>query len=153
VALRAGGNRTGAEAAMISAAGYPMAIDYSHGVPRYRPHDGSASSLLTSGLVDAALVVGDARLVDHGVVAGLTNVPCVAMGPGASGGPLAGSRVVIDTARAGIHEAGTALRMDDVPLPLRALVTGPPPARDLLATLAALVATGRRRSAGVGARS
>jgi formylmethanofuran dehydrogenase subunit B len=65
--------------------------------------------------------------------------------------------VVIDSARAGIHEAGTALRMDDVPLPLRALVTGPPPARDLLATLAALVAAGQRRpsrrSAGVGAPS
>ena len=150
VALRAGGNRTGAEAAMTSAAGYPMAVDYSQGVPRYRPHDGTASSLLASGLVDAALVVGEARLIDQAVLAGLANVPCVALGPAASGGPLAASRVVIDTARAGVHEGGTALRMDDVPLPLRALVTGPPPARDLLATLAALVARERRRS---GARS
>jgi len=153
VTLRAGGNRTGAEAAMTSAAGYPMAVDYSQGVPRYRPHDGTAGALLASGIVDAALVVGDARLVDHGVVADLANVPCVVLGPAASGGPLARSRVVIDTARAGVHEDGTALRMDDVPLPLRALVTGPPPARDLLTTLAALVATAPRRSVGAGERS
>ena len=153
VTLRAGGNRTGAEAAMTSAAGYPMAVDYARGVPRYRPHDGTAVTLLASRLVDAALVVGDARLIDQAVLADLAKVPCVTLGPAASDGPLAGSRVVIDSARAGIHEGGTALRMDDVPLPVRALVTGPPPARDLLATLAALVAAGRPRAAGVGARS
>ena len=51
--------------------------------------------------------------------------PCVVLGPAASEGPLAGGRVAIDTARAGVHEAGTALRMDDVPLPLRALLDGP----------------------------
>lgn len=153
VGLRAGGNRTGAEAAMTSAAGYPMAVDYSQGVPRYRPHDGTASALLASGLVDAALVVGDARFVNPAVLAGLAKVSCVALGPAASDGPLGGSHVVIDSARAGIHEAGTALRMDDVSLPLRALVTGPPSARDLLTTLAALVAAERRGPAGVGARS
>ncbi len=152
VTLRAGGNRTGAEAAMTSAAGYPMAVDYGRGVPRYRPHDGTAAALLASGAVDAALVVGDARLIDHAVLPGLTQVPCVALGPGASSGPLAGGRVVIDSARAGVHEGGTALRMDDVPLPLRALVPGPPPARDLLATLAGLVATQRRHPGGAGRR-
>jgi len=150
IALRAGGNRTGAEAAMTSAAGYPMAVDYMRGAPRYRPHDGTAMTLLASGVVDAALVVGEARLIDQAVLAGLMQVPCVALGPGASGGPLAGSRVVIDSARVGVHEAGTVLRMDDVPLPLRALVAGPPAARDLLATLVTLVASGHRRRAGAG---
>jgi formylmethanofuran dehydrogenase subunit B len=33
--------------------------------------------------------------------------------------------IIIYTAVAGIHEGGTAMRMDDVPLPLRTLVAGP----------------------------
>jgi hypothetical protein len=36
--------------------------------------------------------------------------------------------VAIDTGLAGVHDAGTALRLDDVPLPVRAVVAGPPPA-------------------------
>jgi formylmethanofuran dehydrogenase subunit B len=36
--------------------------------------------------------------------------------------------VVIDTGVAGIHEDGTAVRMDDVPLPVRAVVSGSAPA-------------------------
>jgi hypothetical protein len=36
----------------------------------------------------------------------------------------------------GIHEAGTALRMDDVPLPLRAALEGPPAALDVVRALA-----------------
>jgi hypothetical protein len=49
--------------------------------------------------------------------AALKGVRVAAIGPRASGAPL-GCEVVIDTGIAGIHEAGTAYRLDDVPLPL-----------------------------------
>ena len=44
--------------------------------------------------------------------------PVIVIGPRASEAPFA-VRVAIDTGVAGIHEAGTAYRMDEVPLPLR----------------------------------
>ena len=42
----------------------------------------------------------------------------------------------VDTGVIGIHEAGTALRMDDVALPLVAAVTGPLATLDIVTALA-----------------
>ena len=133
IALRAGGNRTGAESVMTSHAGYPIAVDYAGGVPRYRPHDSLATGL------DAVLVVGDATALGADLLTAVGAQPTGVVGPGASTGPLADASVVIDTARAGVHEAGTAMRLDEVPLPLRAIVDGPPLVADLLARLTALI--------------
>ena len=126
IALRAGGNRTGAESVMTSQAGYPMAVDFAGGAPRYRPYDGAAAAHLDAAGVDAVLVAGDARALDTELLARIGAVPSAVVGPAASDGPLAKGRVAIDTARAGVHEAGTALRLDEVPLPLRAFLDGPP---------------------------
>lgn len=133
--LRAGGNRSGADASLASQTGYPAAVDFSRGYPRYRPHDGSALARLRRGDVDAALVVGSPAGVPADVAEGLARVPCVAIGPRASEGPLAAAPVVIDTGVAGIHERGTGLRMDDVPLPLGAPLGGPPAAREIVGAL------------------
>jgi formylmethanofuran dehydrogenase subunit B len=139
LALRAGGNRSGAEAVMTASAGYPMSVDFSDGTPRYRPHDGSARALLTARAVDAVLIVGDGASIDAGSLAALADTPCAVIGPAATTGPLAAARIAIDSARAGVHEAGTALRMDDVPIPLRSLLPGPPPTVELLTTLQGLL--------------
>jgi len=58
----------------------------------------------------------------------------VAIGPRASAASFQPA-VAVDTGAAGIHEAGTAFRMDDVPLPLRPSVDG---ARAALVTVRAL---------------
>ena len=133
IALRAGGNRIGAESVMTAQAGYPLAVDFAGGAPRYRPHDSLA------GGVDAALVVGDATALGSDLLTPIGAVPKAVVGPGASTGPLADASVVIDTARAGVHEAGTAMRLDEVPLPLRAILDGPPTLADLLAKLTVLI--------------
>ena len=52
--------------------------------------------------------------------------------------------VAIDTGLAGVHDAGTALRLDDVPLPVRALVPGPPAAATVVKALSEAVVTGRQ---------
>jgi formylmethanofuran dehydrogenase subunit B len=134
ITLRGGGNRSGADACMTSQTGYPMAVDFSRGYPRYLPHDGAAPRLARRDL-DAALVVGSVAPISHSFAAGLAAVPCVVIGPRATTGALAHAAVSIDTAVIGIHESGTALRMDDVPLPLRAVITGPPAAADVLHAL------------------
>src|SRR5581483_5438419 len=56
--LRAGGNRSGADAALTSQTGYPLAVDFGRGYPRYRPYDGTAGARLARGEVDAAIVIG-----------------------------------------------------------------------------------------------
>jgi formylmethanofuran dehydrogenase subunit B len=137
VLLRGGGNRTGPDAVLTWATGYPMAVDFARGAPRYRPRDGSASTLLARGRVDAALVVGALDRVPAVIQAGLHAVRTVVVGPRAS--EWAGSSIAIDTPVAGIGETGTALRMDDIPLPVRALVSGPPAATEVLRALTARI--------------
>jgi formylmethanofuran dehydrogenase subunit B len=142
--LRAGGNRSGIDALMTSQTGYPAAVDFWRGVPRYRPYDGTASHLAARREVDAILVAGRYQDLPAGVDALLTTVPAVVIGPAASTAPLGPRSVAIDTGLAGVHEAGTALRLDDVPLPLRAVVTGPPAAAAVVKAVRDAVVTGRQ---------
>jgi formylmethanofuran dehydrogenase subunit B len=125
VALRGGGNRSGADSVLTSQAGYPFAIDYARGYPRYAAHDGSALRVLEHRDVDAALVIGDAALIPPDVRTALASVRCAAIGPRASDGAL-GAGIAIDTGIVGVHDDGTVLRTDDVPLLARAALRGPP---------------------------
>jgi formylmethanofuran dehydrogenase subunit B len=126
--LRAGGNRSGADAVLTSQTGYPTAVDFSRGFPRYVAHDG-ATARLARGEIDAVLIVGLAAGAPAAVRAAQ---PLAVIGPRAS--EAAGAQVAIDTGVAGIHAGGTALRLDDVPLPLRpSLAHVPDPASVLRA--------------------
>ena len=145
--LRAGGNCSGADAVLTAHTGYPLAVDFSRGWPRYRPYDGTAALLARRGEVDALIVIGDAGTLADPLVAALSAVPAVAIGPRASEARHVRARVTIDTGRAGVHDAGTALRLDDVVLPVRALGPGPPPAAAVVKALTDAVVT-RRRSTG-----
>ncbi len=121
--LRAGGNRSGADALLTWQTGYPLAADFARGYPRYRPHDGTAADRLNRGEVDVILAVGAASGIPEDLRSSMARVDAsAAIGPRASESMFAARGVVIDTGIAGVHEDGTALRMDDVPLPLRALV-------------------------------
>jgi formylmethanofuran dehydrogenase subunit B len=50
--LRGGGNRSGIDAVLTSQTGYPAAVDFSRGAPRYRPFDGGALHLASRGEAD-----------------------------------------------------------------------------------------------------
>jgi formylmethanofuran dehydrogenase subunit B len=122
--LRAGGNRSGADAVLTWQTGFPCAVDFGRGYPSYRPHHGAAA-LVARREIDATLVIGSPLSVPEPVTRGLVGVPAVAIGPHASEAAFA-PVVAVDTGVAGIHEGGMAFRMDDVPLPLRPSVAGPP---------------------------
>jgi len=134
--LRAGGNRSGADLVLTWQAGFPMAVDFASGYPCYRPRDGAAARLGRRD-IDVALVVGSAARLPAAVAHGLATVPTVVIGPGATAAEFKPA-VAIDTGVAGIHESGTAFRMDDVPLPLRAALHGVAPTLAVLQVVRAL---------------
>ena len=131
--LRGGGNRSGADAVLTWQTGFPFAVDFARGYPTYRPQ-ADAAALLGTGEVDAALVIGTPATLPLPVVAGLARIRSVAIGPRASAATFQPA-VAVDAGVAGIHEGGTAFRMDDVPLPLRPSLEAP---RAALATVRAL---------------
>ena len=135
--LRAGGNRSGIEALSTWQTGFPFAVDFSRGFPRYLP-DESASRLLAGGGIDLVLLAGSPATVPEPVRAALRSAQVVAIGPRVSEASP-GYDVAVDTGIAGIHEEGTAYRMDDVPIPLRLAFSGPPSAREVLQALNARV--------------
>jgi formylmethanofuran dehydrogenase subunit B len=130
--LRAGGNRSGAESVLTWQTGFPFAVDYARGYPQYMPGDRGLDRLM-KGSFTAALVVGSPDLSGEAVVA-LGNIDTVVIGPRASQATFT-TRVAIDTGVAGVHEGGTAYRMDEVPLSLRPPLPGQ---RSSLQTLLAL---------------
>lgn len=115
-----GGNVVGADTVLAWQSGYPYAVAYHRGYPRYNPREFRAWELLARGEVDAALFVsGDpaARLPEVGLE-GLKRIPLVAV-TAVEGLTTRLARVVIPTGRTGVHAGGTAYRMDRVPVPLR----------------------------------
>jgi formylmethanofuran dehydrogenase subunit B len=114
LSLRAGGNRLGAESVLTWQSGFPSTIDYSRGYPRYVPEQRGLDRL--DERFSAALIVGSASFDDQ-TTAALASVPTVTIGPRASQSKFSPG-VAIDSGIAGIHEGGTAYRMDEVPLSL-----------------------------------
>lgn len=134
--LRGGGNRSGADAVLTWQTGFPFAVDFAPRFPTYRPPPrGGAIALLAAAELDAALVVGAPASLPDAVARGAERVPSIAIGPRASAATFR-PVVAVDTGVAGIHEGGSAFRMDDVPLPLRPSLNG---GRSALDTVSALL--------------
>jgi formylmethanofuran dehydrogenase subunit B len=131
VSLRAGGNRVGGEAVLTWQTGYPLAVDFTLGYPRYHPErrvTGMDDDRYQGVLLLGSLPVNSPRL------ASLARLRPAVIGPRASQAPFPTS-IAIDTGVAGIHDAGTAYRMDEIPLALRSCLAGPRAAADVLQQL------------------
>jgi formylmethanofuran dehydrogenase subunit B len=117
-------------------------VSFARGHPRARPEEFSAVGVLERGEADAALVVGFDALshlppaaADH-----LRRIPTIVVGDRATS-TAAVARVAFATAASGIHRAGTAHRMDGVPVPLHAPLASPRPSdAEVLAAIAAHMA-------------
>jgi formylmethanofuran dehydrogenase subunit B len=135
--LRADGNARGADDVLAWQTGFPAAVSFARGHPRANPGELSAAALLERGEVDAALVVASDPLEHLPPAAAdrLRKVPMVAVDARATATSQA-ARVAITTAADGIEVPGTVHRMDGVPVPLRAAVSGERPAvEDVLAAI------------------
>lgn len=131
--LRGDGNARGAEDVLAWQSGFPTAVSFARGHPRANPGELSAAALVDRGEVDAALVIGGDALER---LPGLRELPTVVVDARDTDTAMA-ARVAFATAADGIEAAGTAHRMDGVPVPLRALLDGDrPAAADVLAAIA-----------------
>ena len=119
-------NVTGANTVFTWQSGYPYAVDFSLGYPRYNPGETSVVDILLRKESDAALVVASdpvssfpRKAVEH-----LVKKPLIVVDPHMNVTALVGD-VIFPSAIVGIEKAGTAYRMDHVPLPLKKVVEPP----------------------------
>ncbi|MEM2440793.1 MAG: molybdopterin-dependent oxidoreductase, partial [Candidatus Bathyarchaeia archaeon] len=106
--------------------GYPYAVDFSHGYPRYNPGETSAIDILYRGDADAALVIASDPVSSfpRKAVENLVKAPLIVIDPCMTPTALMAD-VVIPSAFVGIEAEGTTYRMDHVPLPLKKIVDPP----------------------------
>jgi formylmethanofuran dehydrogenase subunit B len=118
--MRDYGNEAGADNVLSWLTGYPFGVDFARGYPRSNPGEFTAVDLLARREADAALIVGadpwttmPQAAIDH-----LERIPHVRIAR-IRERPQPTARVHFTTASPGIDSAGTAYRMDKVPLSIR----------------------------------
>ena len=122
--LRIPGDVAGADAVLCWLTGFAFAVNFAREFPRYNPDEYSANELLERGEVDACLLVGteSCRELSHRSRQALLHMPTIALDYPHVTSPLKAT-VEFTTGVYGIHATGTAYRMDEVPIPLRKLVS------------------------------
>lgn len=126
--LRIPGDVAGADSVLCWQTGFPFAVNLGRRHPRYNPGEFSAEGLLERGEVDCCLLIGSESLKDFSPQARrqLAAIPLISLDyPHVRS--IVPAQVRMTTAVYGVHRSGTAYRMDEVPLPLRALCHSPLP--------------------------
>ncbi|MEM1785861.1 MAG: formylmethanofuran dehydrogenase subunit B, partial [Candidatus Bathyarchaeia archaeon] len=120
-------NVTGANVVSTWQTGYPFAVDFSLGYPRYNPGETSVTDILMRGDSDAALVIASDPVATFPkkAVKHLVKTPLIVIDPHMNATAQMAD-VLIPSAFAGIEAEGTAYRMDHVPIPLKKVVDPPP---------------------------
>jgi formylmethanofuran dehydrogenase subunit B len=119
-------NVTGANVVSAWQTGYPFAVDFSLGYPRYNPGETTCMDVLLRGEQDASLVIA----ADPGAnfpkraVENMVKKPLIVIDPHMNATAMLGD-IVFPSAFVGIEVEGTAYRMDHVPLPLKKVVEPP----------------------------
>jgi len=121
--LRYPGDVTGADTVLAWQTGYPFSVNLARGYPRYNPGEFSAQEMLERGDVDACLFVGSEGVAHFSqqAMSHLRSIPTIALDYPTVASFIAPT-VRFTTAVYGIHEPGTAYRMDGIPIPLQAFL-------------------------------
>ena len=123
MAMRGHGNVAGGNQVMTWQTGYPLAVNFSRGYPRYNPGEFSVIGLLARKEVDAALIVATdpGSHLPADTVNYLKTIPTVYLEPHINP-TTEWATVVIPVAQAGVAAEGTYYRMDNVPLRVKKIV-------------------------------
>lgn len=122
--MRIPGDVAGADSVLCWQTGFPFSVNLARGYPRYNPGEYSANELLERHEVDACVVVGSESLerLSPTARAVLRHLPTVVLDYAHVRCDFAPA-VRFTTAIYGVHVAGTAYRMDETPIPLRAFLS------------------------------
>ena len=126
--MRIPGDVTGADSVLCWQTGYPFSVNLGRGYPRYNPGEFSGNELLERGEVDACVLVGSEGVAEMSARARshLQRIPTIVLDHASvRSDPL--PLIRFTTAVYGIHRPGTAYRMDEVPIPLRPVLTSEAP--------------------------
>ncbi|MFX1415658.1 MAG: formylmethanofuran dehydrogenase subunit B [Promethearchaeota archaeon] len=129
-------NVAGANKTSTWQTGYPFAVDYARGYPRYQPGEYTSVDVLARGETDAMLNIAadPAAHFPRQAVKHMATIPVINIDPKRNMTSLI-AEVNIPTALAGIECDGAAVRMDGLPLYLKKVVDPPDgvlPDRDVL---------------------
>ena len=148
--MRGHGNVTGADNVVSWSTGYPFAVNFGRGYPRFNPGEFTVVDLLARREADAALIVATdpAANLPQAAIDHLQRIPTVVLDPALSATAKI-ARVAFTTAVYGINVPGTVYRMDDVPIRLRpALPSRYPSDEEVLKGLASRIRDLSRDAAG-----
>jgi formylmethanofuran dehydrogenase subunit B len=122
IGIRMPGNPVGAEAVLTWQTGFPCAVHFGRGYPRYGPGEYTGAALLAQGGADAVLLVGadPGRHLTGAERQRLAEIPSIVIGPAAE--RAEGARVAIVTAPLD-ETPGGVYRLDGVPLHRRGQTT------------------------------
>ena len=123
IPMRGHGNVTGADQVMTWQSGYPFAVSYVHGHPRYGPGEFTTIDVMARREADAALIIASDPMAHFPHVAAehLERIPTIVMDPMPNLTSQI-ARVFLPTASYGLDAPGTAYRMDSIPIRMRAVL-------------------------------
>jgi formylmethanofuran dehydrogenase subunit B len=116
-------NVAGANTVTTWQTGYPYAVDFSRGYPRYNPGEYTSVDLLAKEEPDAAIIIASDPVAHFpaGAAKHLARIPVVTLDHKVTPTTML-SKVVIPVATVGVEAEGTAYRMDGVPLRLKKVI-------------------------------
>lgn len=128
IPMRGHGNVAGADQVMTWQSGYPFAVNFARGYPVYGPGEFTAVDVLARGEADAALILASDPVAHFPAAAAceLERIPTIVLDPMPSLTTEV-AKVVFPTACYGLDAAGTAYRMDGVPIRMRPVLSSSRP--------------------------
>jgi len=116
-------NVAGANTVTTWQTGYPYAVDFARGYPRYNPGEYTAVDLLAKDEADAAIIVASdpGATFPADAVRNMARIPVVTLDQKVTPTTML-SKIVIPVATVGVEAEGTAYRMDGVPLRMKKVV-------------------------------
>lgn len=124
IPMRGHGNVAGADQVMSWQTGYPFAVNFGRGYPRYGPGEFTTVDMLMRKEADAALIISSDPVahLPRAAAEHLQAIPTIVLDPNPNLTSM-GAQVVLPTACYGVDAPGTAYRMDSIPLRLRSVLT------------------------------
>ncbi|MGR9099648.1 MAG: formylmethanofuran dehydrogenase subunit B [Gammaproteobacteria bacterium] len=124
--VRGHGNVTGADNVISWQTGYPFAVNFNRGYPRFNPGEFTATDILARRETDALMVIASdpASNFSQKSIDYLKTIPVISLDPKPTHTSKL-AKVAFTTATYGINVAGTAYRMDNVALTLRPAFKSP----------------------------